>query len=298
MTQPVSCLISIIVPSYNQAAYVSRALESIFTQTDARYEVILIDGGSNAETLAQIKPYRAKFAYFVSEKDRGQSHAINKGLAVARGELVTWLNTDDFYLPGAVAGMAAAYRRNDAAPFYMGRGFRTNIDDSMRTPFYPERFAFSHEALIWGLNFILQPATFINHQALRAAGGLVSENLHFAMDTDLWLRLSVLGKPEWVEVDTACSREYPATKTSVGAWQRITEIQRVAQQHSGAELTPGVLAEVCRQLYEASEHPEAAAKFSPKLRSSIIALWGEAASGMRAMTSRDDGFPVQPEKAP
>ncbi len=294
MTKPLDCLISIVVPSYNQSEFVADCLDSICHQTGAKSEIILIDGGSNAATLAKIGPYRSKLAYFVSEKDRGQSHAINKGLKVAKGQVVTWLNTDDFLLPGALAAMTAAYRRNPNAPFYLGRGFRTNREGATRVPFYPENFHYSLEALIWGLNFVLQPATFINRGALEAAGGSVDEHLHFAMDTDLWLRLAKLGDPEWVPSDIACSREYESTKTSAGGWKRVAEIQRVAQHHSGASLTPGVLAEVCRQLLECSQQPEVARRFPPELRQSIIALWGNASRGLTTLCNRDDGLPVKP----
>ena len=287
------CLISIVVPSYNQPAFVGHCLESIFSQTNAQFEVILIDGGSELTTLDQIAPYRARLAHYVSEKDRGQSHAINKGLAVARGQMVTWLNTDDFYLPGALAAMTASYRSQPNATFYLGRGFRTNVDDSKRVPFYPERFAYSHDALVWGLNFILQPATLINRMALQTVGSMLDESLHYAMDSDLWLRLAKLGDPVSVDHDVACSREYASTKTSCGSWNRVFEIQRVTQRHSGAALTPGVLAEVCRQLLECSEQPDVAGKFTPKLRETVIALWGEAAGGLRRMSNRDDGLPVK-----
>ncbi len=294
MTKSADLLISIVVPSYNQPEFVADCLESICRQTGPSFEIILIDGGSNAATLAKIAPFRPKLAYFVSEKDRGQSHAINKGLKVAKGRMVTWLNTDDFLLPGALAAMAEGHRRNPAAPFYLGRGFRTDRDGKTRVPFYPEKFHFSLEALIWGLNFVLQPATFINRRALEAAGGSVDEHLHFAMDTDLWLRLAKQGEPEWVPGDIACSREYASTKTSAGGWKRVAEIQRVAQHHSGATLTPGVLAEVCRQLLECSEQPEVSRRFPPELRQSIINLWGNASRGLTTLCHRDDGLPVKP----
>ncbi len=290
---PSDCLISIIVPSYNQPAFVGQCLESIFAQAEATFEVILIDGGSAAATLEQIAPYRTRLAHYVSEKDRGQSHAINKGLAVARGQIVTWLNTDDFYLPGALAALTAAYRRNPHAPFYLGMGFRTNEDDTRRIPFYPEHFAYSREALVWGLNFVLQPATAINRHALQVAGAKIDESLHFAMDSDLWLTLSRQGEPEMVGQAIACSREYASTKTSGGGWNRVFEIQRVTQKHAGAPLTPGVLAEICRQLHECAGDPQVAQHFPPQLQSAIVALWGQAAAGLRMVSNRDDGLPVK-----
>lgn len=298
MSRTSSCLISVIIPSFNQPDFVACCLESVVSQAGAAFEVIVIDGGSNADTLDKIKAYEARLTHFVSEKDRGQSHAINKGLRLARGQLVTWLNTDDFYLPGALAALTEAYHRNPNASFYMGRGFRTNLDDSARQAFYPERFMYSHEALVWGLNFVLQPATFINRRHLQAVGDEVKEELHFAMDSDLWLRLAGQCPPEWIEHDMACSREYPTTKTAGGGWKRVGEIQRVSQQFSGATLTPGVLAEICRQLLECSEQPEVARRFTPQFRQAIINLWGEAGHGLRQVAYRDDGVPVKPAHLP
>ena len=120
----------------------------------------------------------------------GQADAINKGLRLARGELVTWLNADDFYLPDALCRMAAAAAAEPDAPFYMGLGYRTDRTGRMRTPFYPEGFVFNREALLWGLNFVLQPATFIRREALEGIGGAIEGELHYALDTDLWIRLS------------------------------------------------------------------------------------------------------------
>ena len=293
---PRSPVISIVVPSYNQGEFIGECLESIFSQRGADYEVLLLDGGSTDQTLAVVEPYRSRFAHFFSERDAGQSDAINKGLRLARGDLLTWLNSDDLYLPDALRHMAEAWRERPGAPFYMGIGYRTDRAARTRTDFYPPNFAYQREALVWGMNYILQPASFFTREALAAIGGGVDTTLHYAMDSDLWLRLAALGDPCWVPHPVALSREYTGTKTSLGAWKRLDEIQRVAARHAqNAQITPGVLAEMMRFLQEEIDaNPESRAHLPPETRRRVLDLWACAAGGLRQMCGRDDGFPTEP----
>ena len=286
--------ISIIIPSYNQPpSFVTACLESICLQKGADYEIIFVDGGSRAETLAAAEPYRPRCSHFISEKDEGQADAINKGLRLARGSLVTWLNTDDFYLPDAFARMTAAFRKNPGAPFYMGLGYRTDVTGTQRNPFYPEGFQFRRDAFSFGLNFILQPATFIRREALEKAGAKLDKSLHYVLDTELWFRLLAHGDPCQVPHAVACSREYESTKTATGAWARFYEIQSLAERFTGLALTPGVLAELSRLLHESLADPKIKTLFPGESDSKVIALWGCAAGGLRNLCGRDDGFPVK-----
>ena len=285
--------VSLIVPSFNQGRFVGDCLRSIVSQSGASSEIILVDGGSTDGTLAVVEEFRGSITHFISEPDAGQADAINKGLRLARGELVTWLNSDDFLEPGALDHMRAAAGRAPHAPFYMGLGSRTDRDGKTRVSFYPEHFEFRREALLWGLNFVLQPATFMRRTALEQIGGTVATALRYALDTDLWIRLSGLGDPVLVPHLIACSREYAETKTAQGGWERFREIQQVAAAATGAALTPGVLAELMRLLHEQwLADPAVRARLPAETEQRILAGWAVAADGLRNLTGREDGFPI------
>ncbi len=289
--------VSIVVPSYNQRPeFVSQCLASIFSQEGVSYEVIFVDGLSHPDTLAAAEPYRARCAHFISETDQGQADAINKGLRLANGNLVGWLNTDDFYEPGAFFHMANAFKKNRTAPFYMGSGFRTDATGNSREPFYPDNFRFNRPALVAGLNYILQPATFIRRDALQEVGGELNRELHYVLDSEIWLRLLAAGDPEWVPFPIACIREYPFSKTATGGWARFNEIQRLAAKYSGLQLTPGVLAELMRLVHELTADPKIGGLFPNTTGTKILELWSCAGDGLRMLSGRSDGFPVSDSK--
>lgn len=288
--------VSVVVPSFNQGEFVADCLRSIISQEGgATFEILFMDGGSTDGTLAAVAPFRDLLTHFQSGPDGGQAEAINQGFRRARGELVTWLNSDDFLEPGAFAHLREACAREPVAPFYLGLGWRTDRAGTARTPFYPEDFQYRREALVWGLNFILQPSTFVRRSALEAIGGQLDPALHYAMDSDLWLRLATLREPAFIPHPLACSREYGETKTATGAWTRFAEIQRVAARHAGgATLTPGVLAELCRVLHETIQgDAEVRAHLPPEAHTRVMELWAIAAGGLRGVCGRDDGLPVK-----
>lgn len=233
--------ISVVTPSFNQGQFLEKCIKSVIKQDYPDFEYIIIDGGSTDNSLDIIAEYRQYLAYSVSEPDNGQSSAINKGFKKAKGELVVWLNSDDYYLPGAFRKVAEAYARNPEASFYFGNGLRVDSKGMKKSRFFEsETVNFNRDALLYCLNYILQPATFINASYLKKIGFL-DEGLDYGMDTDLWLRLSKEKMPAFIPETLAASREYGDTKTSTGSFQRIEELRQIAERHTGQPMTPGIL---------------------------------------------------------
>ncbi|GIW79330.1 MAG: hypothetical protein KatS3mg105_1137 [Gemmatales bacterium] len=232
--------ISVVVPSYNQADFLPEALESIFCQEYPKLEVIVIDGGSDDDSVPIIRRYQHKLKYWQSEPDGGQSAAINAGMRYAEGELVAWLNSDDFYFADALWQVARAYAAHPGRGLYVGNGFRFDQATKMFTPFCPRHVAFDRAALELGTDFLLQPSVFFLREAWEDVGGL-DEQLHYCMDWDIFIRIAKKYPCVVINEFLACSREYPATKTSTGRMRRAAEIVGMIARHTHRELTPGSL---------------------------------------------------------
>jgi glycosyltransferase involved in cell wall biosynthesis len=185
--------ISIVTPSFNGRAYLEQAARSVLSQQGAfDLEWIVVDGGSTDGTVEFLRSIRDDRVRWSSEADRGQSHAINKGLALAGGDVVAWLNTDDLYAPGALAAAADAFQRHPAAQWLAGRYEIIDADGAVIRPAvarYKERSLrrYSYRALLRE-NFVSQPAVFWRREFGRRVGPL-DESLHYTMDYDLWLRM-------------------------------------------------------------------------------------------------------------
>src|SRR5687767_6530831 len=176
--------VTIITASFEQGRYIRRTIESVLAQGVAGLEYLVHDGGSTDETLTVLAAYDGRLRW-VSERDRGQSHAINKGLAAARGEIVGWLNSDDTYAPRALADVLAYFAANPEADVVYGDARYIGEQDEDLSP-YPVK-AWSVERLRADC-FLAQPAVFLRRRLVERVG-LLDEGLHFAMDYDYWLRL-------------------------------------------------------------------------------------------------------------
>lgn len=194
--------ISIITPSYNQAQFIERTIKSILDQeVNFFFEYIVVDGGSTDGTLAILEKYRERLK-FVSEKDKGQSDAVNKGIAIASGEIIGWLNSDDVYTQGTLQKVVDMFEANPEKQWLFGKCNMIDEDDriarSLITAYkdYNCRH-FSYTNLLTE-NPISQPATFFRKNAFLKTGPL-DLALHYAMDYDLWLRMSNLGDPLFID---------------------------------------------------------------------------------------------------
>jgi glycosyltransferase involved in cell wall biosynthesis len=193
-------LISIVTPSYNQARFIEDTLRSVVSQAYPRTEHIVVDGGSTDGSVDIIRRYAPHLRSWVSEPDRGQSHAINKGLAQAQGEILTWLNSDDTYLPGALDEVGRFFAGHPDVDLVYGDYVYTDVDGRpMR-----RRHVFDtigYESLLYH-DYLGQPAVFFRRSLFEKVGPL-DESLHYCMDWDLFLRMWRVGRPRHVAIAAA-----------------------------------------------------------------------------------------------
>ncbi|OGU35640.1 MAG: hypothetical protein A2068_13840 [Ignavibacteria bacterium GWB2_35_6b] len=182
---------SIITPSYNQAEFLERTILSILNQNYGNLELIIIDGGSSDGSVDIIKKYHDKIAYWVSETDRGQSHAFNKGLEIATGDIIGWLNSDDVYYAGTIIQSAEIFEsKHDADIIFANYDF---IDENDNLIKHRKEILFNYNIYLWTKDcYHANCAGFYRKRCFDIAGGL-SENLHYSMDYELYLRFSKHG---------------------------------------------------------------------------------------------------------
>jgi glycosyltransferase involved in cell wall biosynthesis len=228
--------ISIVIPSYNQARFLEAAVDSVLKQEHTALEIILIDGGSTDGTRDIIRSYADRLTYWVSEKDRGQSHALNKGFARATGEWLSWLNSDDILLPGAVNALVAAIERNPGASCWTGGGWFIDEKGKRLKHYDPPGDPLSADDIgPWTRNWFAQPGTFMKRDLFDRAGGFVREDLHYAMDLDLWLRMSRIDRLHGLGYDMAAYRLHDDSKTVDWRADMEVEVVRVLNEHLGFE---------------------------------------------------------------
>lgn len=178
--------ITIVTPSLNQAAYLENAIISVLSQDYPNLEYIVIDGGSSDGSVEIIKKYAGRLAFWCSESDRGQSHAINKGFAKATGDILAWLNSDDYYQPHTLHTVAKSFR--DAPDTVMVYGDYYVLYPDGRAVLKP-KIAFDWNICLYCYLMIPQASAFWRRDAYEAVGGL-REDLHYIMDYDLFLKLA------------------------------------------------------------------------------------------------------------
>jgi len=201
-------LVSVITPSYNQAAYLEQTIQSVLSQDYAPLEYIVVDGGSTDGSLEIIQKYANRLAWWVSERDAGQAEAINKGLGRATGEIVAWLNSDDLYLPGAIAQAAQAFQENPQAGLVFGDAITIEAGGKQI-----KRLSFGDWGLedLAGFRIICQPAVFMRREVLQQAGYL-DLTYHYLLDHQLWLRIACLAPTRHIPQVWAAARHHADAK--------------------------------------------------------------------------------------
>lgn len=222
--------ISIVTPSYNQGQYIEETILSVIGQGYPNLEYIIIDGGSSDETVDIIKKYEASITYWVSEKDKGQSHAINKGFARATGDILAWLNSDDMYMPGTL-NKVVTMLRPAANAIVFGNCLHFNEGGTQFVAWGSDVVNFAKQSLE-NVDFISQPSAFWTRKTWETVGSL-SEDLHFAFDWEWFLRARQ-NSTEFIATNNCFSlfRIHNQHKTGVGGLKRQQEILSIYNRFS------------------------------------------------------------------
>ncbi len=230
MATPLS--FSIVTPCLNAEATIGEALRSVSDQGYEHVEHLVVDGGSTDATMEIVSA--APGVRYVSEPDNGLSDAMNKGVAMAKGDVVGWLNADDLYLPGALHRVAAALESRPEALWATGRcliidgdgaeirrGVTRYKDALLRHWSFP---------LFLTQNFVSAPSTFVRRRAFDLVGTF-DEELRYSMDYDLWLRLGRRSAPAVIDEPLACFRMVEGTLSMTGFERQFREHRQNARDH-------------------------------------------------------------------
>lgn len=239
-------LVSIVTPSYNQASYLEQTIRSVLEQDYPRIEYIVIDGDSTDGSVEIIRKYADRIAYWVSEKDQGQTDALNKGFAAAHGSILAWLNSDDTYKPGAVkAAVENLAAHPEIGAVYGDLDF---IDENDRIIGKFPAAQTDLAKLRRGYVHIPQPATFFRAEHWRKVAPL-DPTFYFAMDYDLWVRLAGITQLKYLPGSTwANFRLHSGAKTVTADERCWPEMLRVHYRDGGKAFAPIVLKYYLRRL--------------------------------------------------
>lgn len=189
--------ISVVTPSFNQGEYIGQTIESVLSQDYPNLEYIIIDGGSTDHTRSVVSAYRDQITRFISEPDRGQSHALNKGFALATGEVLCWLNSDDQLAPDALFAVGLGFRvyapdlvAGICEVFQDGERLHRHLTSCPDGPLPLNNLLDLDKGWNAG-QFFYQPEVFFSRDLWERAGAYVCEDAHFSMDYELWCRFAL-----------------------------------------------------------------------------------------------------------
>ena len=224
--------ISIVIPSFNQAAFLEQAILSVLEQQYQPLELIVVDGGSSDGSLAILQQYSAHLNWWTSEPDRGQAHAINKGFAQSNGSLMAWLNSDDLLLPGALQRVAQAFRGDPQLDIVYGHRIIIDSEGSDIGKWIMPRHS---NAILSFADYIPQETMFWRRSLWLSVGAELNETFDFALDWDLLLRFRDSGANfHRLGAFLGAFRRHQAQKTiskisSLG----FQEMERLRRQYAG-----------------------------------------------------------------
>ena len=209
--------LTIVTPSYNQGKYIKRTIDSVLSQDIDDMEYIIVDGGSTDATLDIIKSYGTQIVW-KSEKDKGQTDAVNKGIRQATGDIIGWLNSDDIYFPHALKKVMQVFNDNPNVNVVYGNAQHIAEDDSYIEDYYSEPYNYER---LKSICYICQPSVFFRKSVVDKYGYL-DDTLNYCMDYEYWLRIGKGEEFYYLEELLAGSRLYNDNKT-LGCRRQVHE---------------------------------------------------------------------------
>jgi GT2 family glycosyltransferase len=265
-------IVSVITPSYNQAVYLEKTIQSVLNQDYLQIEYIIIDGASNDESVDIIRKYEDQLTHWVSEKDNGQADAINKGFARATGEIVAWLNSDDYYLDGTMSAVVKIFEENPEVVLVYGNMLA--VDEHGKTFNTLNYKQLTLEDLLC-FQIIGQPAVFMRRSALQKVGGL-DTTFHFLLDHYLWIQIAQHGKILHVNQTWAAARYHAEAKNRAKAAEFGREAFRILEKVKQDKSLAPIVAKVDRRAHASAHRVDSRYLLDGGLPAKALSAWMKA----------------------
>jgi glycosyltransferase involved in cell wall biosynthesis len=239
--------VSIITPSFNQGRFLERTIQSVLSQEYGNLEYIIVDGGSDDESLSIIHKYQSRLTHWISEPDMGQADAINKGFALATGQILAWLNSDDEYRPGAISRAVEFLAAHPEIGMVYSRAYYIDQDDAILAE-YPAAPT-DYRGLRRGRTTIPQQTMFFRSVLWKMVGPL-DPTFYYAMDYELWVRIASVTPIAFVPEHWAHFRLQSSSKSIREAYRCWPEMMRVHFRDGGTRFSLLYLKYLVRRIVE------------------------------------------------
>lgn len=218
-------LVTIVTPSFNQARFLEQTMRSVLEQDYPNIEYMVVDGGSTDGSVDLIRKYADKLTWWVSEKDHGQAEAINKGFANAKGEIIAWINSDDYYMPGAISSAVKALVDHPEVGLVYGNVRVVDESEKLLNQLIYGNWGLAD---LMSFRIIGQPSVFIRRAVLEKVGYL-DQSYHLLLDHQLWIRLASEGGMRYFPSLWASAHYHEDCKNQAMAASFGSEARRIVQ---------------------------------------------------------------------